>query len=66
MEKYLDKGIKEVLKEFPVLAEVLKEYDINCYTCSGNCLTKSIFEEHNLSMKEEMELVAKMKEIISS
>lgn len=65
MKKYANMGIKEVLKKFPSLAPILKEYDINCYECNGNCLTKSIFEEHNLSMKEEMELISKMSKIIS-
>jgi len=60
MEKYLNTGIKEVIKEFPTLAPILKEYDINCAVCDGNCLFKNIFEEHNLSMKEEMELKRKM------
>jgi hypothetical protein len=65
MKHYLNTGIKEVIKEFPSLALILKEYDINCATCSGNCLTKNIFEEHNLSMKDEMELKRKMSRVLS-
>ena len=65
MEKYLNVGIKQVLKEFPKLAPILAEYDINCYKCNGNCLTKDITEEHNLSMKDEIALKNKMREIIS-
>ncbi|MCX6580400.1 MAG: hypothetical protein NT166_09465 [Candidatus Aminicenantes bacterium] len=65
MNKYLNTHIKEVLKEFPSLAPILKEYDINCATCSGNCLFKNIFEEHNLSMKDEMELKRKMSRVLS-
>lgn len=65
MEKYLNTGIKEVIKEFPSLAPILKEYDINCDTCDGNCLFKNIFEEHNLSMKDEMELKRKMSRVLS-
>jgi hypothetical protein len=64
MKRYLNTGIKEVLKLYPELAPILSEYDINCYKCDGNCLTKDIFEEHNLSMKEEMELKSKMRKII--
>ena len=60
MKKYLDMGIKQVLKEFPQLAPILAEYDINCYKCNGNCLFKDIFEEHNLSMKQEMEMKNKI------
>lgn len=64
MEKYMNTGIKEVIKEFPQLGILLKDYGINCAVCNGNCLLKNIFEEHNLSMKEEMELVTKMQQVI--
>lgn len=64
MKQYLNTGIKEVLKKYPGLAPILAEYDINCYKCDGNCLFKDIFEEHNLSMKQEMELKTKMAGII--
>jgi hypothetical protein len=65
MNRYLNTGIKEVLKEYPELAPILAEYDINCYVCNGNCLFKNIFEEHNLSMQQEMELKKKMAKIIT-
>ena len=64
MKQYLNTGIKSVLKEFPNLAPILAQYDINCYKCDGNCLLKDIFEEHNLSMKEEIALKRKMSDII--
>ena len=64
MNQYLNTGIKEVLKEYPDLAPLLAEYDIHCYKCNGNCLFKDIFEEHNLSMKQEIELKTKMRKII--
>jgi hypothetical protein len=64
MKQYLDSGIKEVLKKYPELAPILAEYDINCYKCNGNCLFKDIFEEHNLSMKQEMEMKRRISEII--
>lgn len=65
MKQYLNTGIKQVLEKYPALAPILAEYDINCYTCNGNCLFKDIFEEHNLSMKKEMELKTRMAKIIS-
>lgn len=65
MEKYLNTGIKQVIAYFPDLAPILSEYDINCATCNGNCLLKNIFEEHNLSMKEEMELVSRISKLIT-
>lgn len=64
MKQYLNSGIKQVLKEYPELATILAGYDINCYKCNGNCLFKDIFEEHNLSMKEEMEMKTKISKII--
>lgn len=66
MKQHLDKGIKKVLRKYQGkgLDEVLAEYDINCYKCNGNCLFKDIFEEHNLSMKEEMEMKEKIDKII--
>jgi iron-sulfur cluster repair protein YtfE (RIC family) len=65
MKKYLNTGIKQVIEKFPELAPILKEYDINCATCNGNCLLKDIFEEHSLSMKQEMELKQRMSMVIS-
>ena len=65
MKKYLNTGIKQVIEKFPILAPILKEYDINCAACNGNCLLKDIFEEHSLSMKQEMELKHRMSEVIS-
>ena len=65
MKQYLNTGIKKVLEKYPELAPILAEYDINCYKCDGNCLMKDIFEEHSLSMKQEMELKGKMSGIIS-
>ena len=65
MKKNLKTGIKEVLKKYPELAAILSEYDINCATCDGNCLMKDMFEEHNLSMKQEMALKNKMSEVIT-
>jgi iron-sulfur cluster repair protein YtfE (RIC family) len=65
MKQYLNKRMKEIVKEFPELASVLKKYNISCATCTtGNCFLKDIFEEHNLSMKEEMELKIKVSGII--
>ena len=60
MKQHLNRGIKEVLKDYPDLAALLADYDINCYKCNGNCLFKDIFEEHNLSMKQEMELKSRI------
>jgi iron-sulfur cluster repair protein YtfE (RIC family) len=65
MEKYINKPVKDVIKKYPTLAQILEVYDIHCYKCNGNCLLKDIFEEHNLSMKEEMQLVAEISHVLS-
>lgn len=65
MKRHLNTHIKQVLEKYPKLAPILAEYDINCYKCNGNCLFKDIFEEHNLSMKQEMEMKTKISGIIS-
>jgi hypothetical protein len=64
MKTHLDRPIKEVLKDYPELAPILSDYDINCYKCNGNCIFKDIFEEHNLSMKQEMEIKTRIAAII--
>ena len=49
MEAYLNKGIKEVIDEFPEVEKILDEYGIGCGPCSvGTCLLKDIVEIHDL------------------
>ena len=43
MEAYLNKGIKEIIDQFPEIEDILNEYDIGCGPCSvGTCLFKDI------------------------
>ena len=45
MQEYLDKNIKDVIREFPQVAGVLSRYDIGCVTCGlCTCLFKDIVE----------------------
>lgn len=61
METYLNKGIKEIIDQFPVVEDILNEYDIGCAPCSvGTCLLKDVVEIHNLSADKEQELMAKI------
>ena len=49
MEAYLNKGIKEIIEEFPRVEDVLKEYAIGCGPCNvGICLLKDIVAIHRL------------------
>ena len=54
MEKYLNKGIKEIIIQFQKVADILNEYNIGCVPCNvGTCLLKDIVEIHNLSAADE-------------
>lgn len=65
MEKYLNMPIKEVITEFPKVADTLNEYNIGCVPCSvGSCLLKDVVEIHNLSVENEQGLMAKIARII--
>ncbi|MEE9459576.1 MAG: hypothetical protein V3V84_07435 [Candidatus Bathyarchaeia archaeon] len=59
LEEFLNKGINEVIKEYPTVKRILEEYDIGCTTCSiGTCLLKDIVKIHNLPQEKEQELMA--------
>ncbi len=61
MNAYLEKGIKEVIIEFPEIEAILKEYDIGCGPCTvGTCLLKDIVAIHNLPKDQEKELMARI------
>ncbi|MGO9015198.1 MAG: hemerythrin domain-containing protein [Dissulfurispiraceae bacterium] len=65
MEKYLSKGIKEVITEFPAIGAILDEHSIGCTLCGvGTCLLKDIVQVHNLPQEEERVLMARISRII--
>ncbi|MDW7681194.1 MAG: hemerythrin domain-containing protein [bacterium] len=65
MEEYLNKGIKEIIAEFPAIGTLLEEFDIGCVPCNvGTCLLKDIVEVHNLSSEQEASLMYKMSKLI--
>jgi len=65
MEEYLNKGIKEIIGQFPEIGNILNEYSIGCAPCSvGSCLLKDIVEIHNLPYEEEQELMARIAKVI--
>ncbi len=67
MENYLNKNIKEIINQFPKIADILNEYDIACAPCNvGTCLLKDVVEVHNLSAEAEHELLKKIATIIFS
>lgn len=65
MEEYLNKGIKEVITQFPEVERILDEYGIGCGACSlGTCLLKDIVEIHNLPEDQEREMMARIAKTI--
>jgi hemerythrin-like domain-containing protein len=61
MEEYLNKGIKEVINQFPEVEDILNEYDIGCAPCMvGTCLLKDIVQIHNLNRDDEQAMMAKI------
>jgi hemerythrin-like domain-containing protein len=61
MEAYLNKGIKEIIDQYPDVEKILDEYGIGCGPCSvGLCLFKDIVEIHRLPADQEQELMAKI------
>ncbi len=65
MEKYLNKSIKEIINQFPEVADSLNEYNIGCAPCSiGSCLLKDVVEIHNLPSGEEQELMVRIARVI--
>lgn len=65
MEKYLQKGIKEVIEEFPGVSQILDKYNIGCAPCSiGSCMLKDIIAIHSLPIMQEIELMRKIEKVI--
>lgn len=65
METYLNKGIKDIITQFPEIGEILNEYSIGCTPCSvGTCLLKDIVEVHNLSYEQENDLMKRIAGVI--
>ena len=65
MEAYMNKGIKEVIDQFPEVEDILNEYDIGCGPCSvGTCLLEDIVKIHNLPADQEQEMMAKIAQTI--
>ena len=61
MDEYLNQGIKDVIRQFPEVGDILNEYDIGCVPCTvGTCLLKDIIDVHSIAPDEERELMARI------
>jgi hypothetical protein len=65
MEAYLNRSIKEVIKEFPPVEKILDEYGIGCGPCAvGLCLLMDIVSIHNLPADQEQEMMGRIAQVI--
>jgi hemerythrin-like domain-containing protein len=65
MDEYLNKGIKDIIEEFPDVEDVLTDYDIGCGPCNvGICLLKDIVAIHRLPEDQEKQLMARIAKTI--
>jgi hypothetical protein len=65
MEAYSNKGIKQIINQFPEVENILEEYGIGCAPCSvGTCLLKDIVEIHYLDADQEQKLMTRITNII--
>jgi len=47
MDAYTNKGIKDIINEFPEVGRILGEYGIECVSCTvGICALKDILDIH--------------------
>ncbi len=61
----MNKGIKEIIDQYPDIEKILDEYGIGCGPCSvGICELKDIVDIHNLPEDQERELMQKIAGII--
>jgi len=66
LAQHLPRPIKEVITEFPLLVDILNEYDIGCGACMvGTCLFKDIVSIHSLPPEVEKEMMARLADAIS-
>jgi len=65
MEKYMNRGIKDVITEHPELEAILGDYDIGCGACMvGTCLLKDIVDVHGLPSETERALMGRITKVI--
>ncbi len=65
VEVFLNKGIKEIITEFPEIEEILDEFNIGCGACGeGLCLLKDVVEIHDIDEDLESELMTRISKVI--
>jgi hemerythrin-like domain-containing protein len=61
MQAFLDRSIKDLIAEFPVVQNILDEYDIGCAPCTvASCLLRDVVEIHALPAEREAEMMNRL------
>lgn len=62
---YRNKGIKDIITEFPQIGDILEEYGIGCVPCTvGICQLNDILDIHKMAPEKELELMARIEAVI--
>ena len=61
MQAYLDRSIKDLITEFPVVQTILDEYDIGCAPCTvASCQLRDVVDIHDLRAEREVEMMNRL------
>lgn len=65
MKSFNNKGIKDIIAEFPEVGNVLEEYGIGCGPCTvGICRLNDILDIHTMEPEKEKELMMRIEAVI--
>jgi len=65
VDMYLNKGVREVIEEFPDVGEILENYQIGCVECTAaECLLKDVVEIHNQPPDQEEQMMNEITAVI--
>ena len=63
---YYNTGIKDVIKVYPKIGDLLAAYDVDCVACAvGTCLLKDVLDIHNFSPDEKNVINRQMEQIMN-
>jgi hemerythrin-like domain-containing protein len=61
LDEYLNRGIKEIIDQFPLVETILENFEIGCAPCNvGTCQLRDIVEIHNLTEEQEKHMLTEM------
>lgn len=65
MDTLLQKNIKEVIDQYPLVGSILDDFGIGCVPCSvGSCLLSDVVDIHGLTLEDEEKMFLKVAEAV--